>query len=106
MSLLLTTTAAPLGVGAGFALFGVVVKARGDGFGVGGCFELKDEPIAFGGSGECEGIALHDHLELGRVVALAGGGGEGLCLDFHRLHVLVEKGDVEFTVLIEDFAVQ
>lgn len=54
------------------------MNASRDGFGVGGCFELQDQPVSFGWRGECEGIVLHDHLELRRVVALARGCGESL----------------------------
>jgi hypothetical protein len=67
---------------------------------------LQDQPVSFGWRGECEGIVLHDHLELRRVVALARGCGESLCFDFHRLHVLVGKRDVNFSILFEDFAMQ
>ena len=81
------------------------MKARGDGFGIGGFLVLDDDPFACFGSGGAEcGFGFGDFHFHG-LLAGCGGSGERLGGDGDRFHVFVQQGDVQFAVFLGDFAV-
>ena len=96
--------AEPFGGTASITVARVIFHAGGDGFAVSFGFELEDEPLAFLHERQAESLGVLGDFQFHRLFARATGGSEGLGLHGHGFHILVQEGNVEFTILDGDFA--